>query len=211
MSNAQPTPETDKLQSHTPVGTVWLEHSKSLERERDQLQRWKDDQMFIEAQWDAQAVGRELDMVAGTDIRRNILPCVVRLKKELHEAHEALSGRTVSCSQCNEEAKRADSKHRLWMGELYKVTELEAQIEVMRELLREIRDDEVNSQDEADKFLRDHAPSELSKMREAIKAAHEALRAWPKAGHGMSTDHTLQSQAFRTGQAALAKLKPFLP
>jgi len=162
MSNAQPTPETDKLQSHTPVGTVWLEHSKSLERERD-------------------------------------------------EAREALSGRTVSCAQCSGEAKRADSKHRLWMGELYKVTELEAQIEAIRELLREIRDDEVNAQDEADKFLRDHAPSELSKMREAIKAAHDALRAWPKAGHGMSTDHTLQSQAFRTGQAALAKLKPFLP
>ena len=33
------------------------------------------------------------------------------------------------------------------------------------ELLREIRDDQVNAQDEADKFLRDHQPSELSKLR----------------------------------------------
>jgi chromatin segregation and condensation protein Rec8/ScpA/Scc1 (kleisin family) len=33
------------------------------------------------------------------------------------------------------------------------------------ELIREIRDDEVNAQDEADKFLRDHKPSELAKMR----------------------------------------------
>ena len=33
------------------------------------------------------------------------------------------------------------------------------------ELIREIRDDEVNPQDEADKFLRDHQPSELAKMR----------------------------------------------
>lgn len=33
------------------------------------------------------------------------------------------------------------------------------------ELLREIRDNEVNPQDEADKFLRDHQPSELSKLR----------------------------------------------
>jgi len=33
------------------------------------------------------------------------------------------------------------------------------------ELLREIRDDQVNAQDEADKFMRDHQPSELSKLR----------------------------------------------
>ena len=33
------------------------------------------------------------------------------------------------------------------------------------ELIREIRDDEVNPQDEADKFLRDHQPSELATMR----------------------------------------------
>jgi len=33
------------------------------------------------------------------------------------------------------------------------------------ELLREIRDNEVNPQDEADKFLRDHQPSEMSKLR----------------------------------------------
>jgi len=35
-----------------------------------------------------------------------------------------------------------------------------------REVLREIRDNEVNPEDEADKFLRDHVPSELSKVRE---------------------------------------------
>jgi uncharacterized coiled-coil DUF342 family protein len=35
-----------------------------------------------------------------------------------------------------------------------------------REVLREIRDNEVNPEDEADKFLRDHLPSELSKVRE---------------------------------------------
>ena len=48
-------------------------------------------------------------------------------------------------------------------------------------------------------------------MRAAIQEAVTALRAWPKAGHGMSTDFTLQSQAFRSGQSALAALKPFLP
>jgi hypothetical protein len=34
-----------------------------------------------------------------------------------------------------------------------------------KELLREIRDNEVNAIDEADKFLRDHVPSELSKAK----------------------------------------------
>jgi hypothetical protein len=36
------------------------------------------------------------------------------------------------------------------------------------ELLREIRDNEVNPQDEADRFLRDHQPSELLKARQEL-------------------------------------------
>lgn len=43
------------------------------------------------------------------------------------------------------------------------------------ELLREIRDDEVNAQDEADRFLRDHQPSELAKMRAANAELLERL------------------------------------
>lgn len=41
----------------------------------------------------------------------------------------------------------------------------EAELADAKELLREIRDHEVNEADEADKFLRDHIPSELSKAR----------------------------------------------
>jgi hypothetical protein len=42
------------------------------------------------------------------------------------------------------------------------------------ELLREIRDDEVNAQDEADKFLRDHQPSKLSEWQaEAARLSAE--------------------------------------
>jgi hypothetical protein len=54
------------------------------------------------------------------------------------------------------------------------------------------------------------ANRENADMREAIREAEAALRAWPKAGSGMSTDFNLQSQAFRTGQQALAKLQPFI-
>lgn len=43
--------------------------------------------------------------------------------------------------------------------------QLEQELNEAKELLREIRDNEVNAQDEADKFLRDHVPSELSKAR----------------------------------------------
>jgi DNA repair exonuclease SbcCD ATPase subunit len=43
------------------------------------------------------------------------------------------------------------------------------------EILREIRDDEVNAQDEADKFLRDHLPSELSKVIEQRDRLANAL------------------------------------
>jgi uncharacterized coiled-coil DUF342 family protein len=46
------------------------------------------------------------------------------------------------------------------------VQELERELAEAREVLREIRDNEVNPEDEADSFLRDHAPSELSKVRE---------------------------------------------
>jgi hypothetical protein len=42
-----------------------------------------------------------------------------------------------------------------------------------REVLREIRDNEVNPEDEADKFLRDHVPSELSKVREQLTTVTE--------------------------------------
>jgi hypothetical protein len=45
-----------------------------------------------------------------------------------------------------------------------------------REILREIRDNEVNPEDEADRFLRDHAPSELSKVREQRDRLAEEIK-----------------------------------
>jgi len=53
---------------------------------------------------------------------------------------------------------------------------LERERDEAREILREIRDNEVNPEDEADKFLRDHVPSELSKVREQRDRLAEALR-----------------------------------
>jgi hypothetical protein len=75
-----------------------------------------------------------------------------------------------------------------------------------RELFLEIRDDEVNAQDETDKFLRDHEPSELSKMREAIKEASDAIKL--QIFVRGTRDDTLDVLAQM--QAALTKLQPFI-
>ncbi len=45
-------------------------------------------------------------------------------------------------------------------------------IQSAKELLRQIRDGEVNAEDEADRFLRDHAPSQLS----VLKSENDRLR-----------------------------------
>ena len=54
-----------------------------------------------------------------------------------------------------------------------RIATLERELAEAKELLREIRDGEVNPEDEADKFLRDHVCSELSKSKER----EERLRA----------------------------------
>ena len=46
---------------------------------------------------------------------------------------------------------------------------LETELAAAKELLREIRDNEVNASDEADKFLRDHQPSELERLRAEVE------------------------------------------
>ena len=60
------------------------------------------------------------------------------------------------------------------------IAELEQQLAAARELLREIRDGEVNAEDEADKFLRDHVPSELKKVKADLEAARKDAERWRK-------------------------------
>jgi hypothetical protein len=50
-----------------------------------------------------------------------------------------------------------------------KMIMLQSKLDDALELLRQIRDNEVNAQDEADKFLRDHVPSKLSAVTEAFR------------------------------------------
>ena len=65
---------------------------------------------------------------------------------------------------------------------------LERERNEARELLREIRDDEVNAQDECDKFLRDHVPSELSKVTEQRDRLADALQNIRSGYGGQITD-----------------------
>jgi F0F1-type ATP synthase membrane subunit b/b' len=93
MSDTRPTPETDAvfaMQNGQLCGGANLDFARKLERERDELANWKAEQMLVESQWDAQAVGRELGMTAGTDIRKNILPAIQQLKRERDAMLEAI-------------------------------------------------------------------------------------------------------------------------
>jgi hypothetical protein len=95
MSDTRPTPRTDKSvfylndDNFTPV--VHKVVAQALERERDELAKWKNEQMLVESQWDTQAVAKELGMTAGADIRKNILPAIQQLKRERDEAREELA------------------------------------------------------------------------------------------------------------------------
>lgn len=80
----------DELQTLLPDDATIKQGVERLKRERDELAKWKDEQMFVESQWNAQAVAKELGLPLGTDIRKNILPAIRRLKRERDELREAL-------------------------------------------------------------------------------------------------------------------------
>jgi len=66
------------------------EREAGLLAEIDRLKRWKSEQMAVESSWDPQAIGQELGLPLGSDIRPQILPAIVDLKRELAEAREEI-------------------------------------------------------------------------------------------------------------------------
>ena len=207
----RPTPETDAAAFDIPhhggdgtgsrVAVVHYQVARRLERERDEA-------LALLAQYSAEREHNAMQALAYKAERDEaIATCqelvtdsnavtlaatVVRLERERNEAREALSGRTVSCSQCNEAAAKLSTVYR-WIE-------------------RNHPDGFIDSQSHLQNLDRvaDAWHDKLEAMREAIREAHDALKQWPKAGHGMSTDFTKQSEAFRKGQAALVKLQTFL-
>lgn len=151
MSDTRPTPETEAFKRT--VGVPWHEFASKLERERDELAKWKAEQTYVESQWDAQAVGKELGMTAGTDIRKNILPAIQQLKRERDAMYESI--------------------------------------------------EEINA------WRR--AASHRGAMIEAIWEAYDALQNLIAAKHGGMQPANALIDATSQANAALAKLKPFLP
>lgn len=65
-----------------------------ITKERDALQRWKDEQLAVEAQWDPQAVARSLGLPLGTNIRPLLQMRVRGLRVELDEFRARLANLT---------------------------------------------------------------------------------------------------------------------
>jgi hypothetical protein len=143
------TPETNHaafMAIHIDGDGVPTEFARQLERERDE---WK--AKYIQQNKD---LGCELRDPNGTiwDHAKTLQSEVEHLKSQLTQ--------TQGCVTISRNGY---------------VQELERELAEAREVLREIRDNEVNPEDEADKFLRDHAPSELSKVRDQRDRLAEAL------------------------------------
>lgn len=172
-----PTPETDAEAlacrdfHNQPIDYVPLCFARKLERERDKALR-------------------ELQEARNTNVnvRKERGARVMELKKELHEAREALSGRTVSCSQCNKAASDiAELNQRL----IDRTADMLAKVVELGEKIHRIK----KSHEETERH-------EIGAMREAIKEAHGALSFMNELhadGHSETANH------------ALFQLKPFLP
>ncbi len=64
--------------------------ARKLNIERDDLAKWKDAMLKVESQWSDQAVGKELGIPVGTNIREGIMPAIKKLKREHDKALQAI-------------------------------------------------------------------------------------------------------------------------
>ena len=108
----RPTPETDAEHAQFAMGGFTLDFCRKMERERDEARE--------DARTLADATKRLLKQCneareewgkASMDAAQ-LLSEKTKVMVELDEAREALSGRTVSCSQCNETAKQLEAMER---------------------------------------------------------------------------------------------------
>lgn len=81
------TPRTDK--AYFAKGATMYsmaQEMKLLEKELEELQKWKAKTLEGESQWDAQAVGEAIGLTLGERIRPAILPYIRKLQGELSNA-----------------------------------------------------------------------------------------------------------------------------
>lgn len=153
----------------------WKSEMLEVERvqcELEALQKWKEDMQAQEATWDEQAVGRELGIWIGhgTIIRAHILEAVRKVKAERDRAIDT----AVRLEKDNDEIRNTASKLETEVAsEKFKKNSIQEQLsdriaELERcksdaaDVLDEIRRDDSNSTDEAEKWLRAYAPEKLT-------------------------------------------------
>jgi chaperonin cofactor prefoldin len=83
------TPETDafKLDANWSP-TEWFEFARRLERERDELKRWKE---AVSVMPPMQEIGKEIGVVFGQTIHDKILPELIRRRETLERATEIIA------------------------------------------------------------------------------------------------------------------------
>lgn len=68
-----------------------MERIGDLERERDELARWKKEALLVESRWDCQKVGKLLGLRLGEDIRPNIELKIRELLDARHQVETRLN------------------------------------------------------------------------------------------------------------------------
>ena len=211
-NETRPTPETDYEEQIDNGDTKPLfVFCRKLERERDELARWKREQIFVESQWDDQAVAKELGMPAGADIRKNILPAIQQLKRERDELRQRVglllqirerdkdrvdSDSIAGSCDCN--VKTNDPQHHAKGCKYRLICERD---EAREELARM----QTMAASVADTIAKRVA------MLEAMQDAHGALENLIIAKRGGMQHANALIDATFAAKAAVKKLKPFLP
>ena len=63
---------------------------RQLQSEIRELQRWKDEMLLVESQWDSQKVGMLLDMELGQRIHPNIEPKIIKMIEKIENLRDGL-------------------------------------------------------------------------------------------------------------------------
>jgi len=67
-----------------------LDRIAELEKEVERLTRWKKEMLLVESSWNVQEIAKILNIEPGTNIRKNILPCIIQLKQQAAAGQRAV-------------------------------------------------------------------------------------------------------------------------
>lgn len=135
-------PETELIDVLAAIQSVRSEarNYPNLQLKIEGLARWKAEQLLVESEWDAQAVGRLLQVPLGGSIRAAIQPGIEALQERVRQ----LQKREVSCVWCGlqfESTLQYQAQHLYQHAkecEKHPVRNLETQVRLLREALDEL-------------------------------------------------------------------------